>query len=56
MLQIVNMEGRILQTQLLNGKTGRVDISLNTISPGICFVRMIAQDRQRDIVQKIFIQ
>ena len=56
MLQIVNMDGRILQTQLLNGQTGRIDLSLNTISPGICFVRMLAQDRQRDIVQKIFIQ
>jgi hypothetical protein len=56
LLQIVNMDGRILQTRLLNGQTGRIDLPLNTISPGVCFVRMIAQDRQRDIVQKIFIQ
>jgi hypothetical protein len=55
-LQVVNMEGRILQTQLLNGKTGRIDISLNQAAEGICFVRILGDDRQKDIVQKIFIQ
>jgi hypothetical protein len=55
-LQIVNMEGRILQTQILNGNTGRIDIPLNTAAQGICFVRVLGDNRQRDIVQKIFIQ
>jgi hypothetical protein len=55
-LQIVNMEGRILQTQMLNGNTGRIDIPLNTAAQGICFVRLLGDTRQRDIVQKIFIR
>ncbi len=55
-LQIVNMEGRILQTQILNGNTGRIDFPLNTAARGICFVRVLGDNRQRDIVQKIFIQ
>jgi hypothetical protein len=56
MLQIVNPQGAILQTQMLNGKTGRIDIPLNTSAQGICFVRVLGQNRQRDIVQKIFIR
>jgi hypothetical protein len=56
MLQIVTMEGRILLTQNINGKTGRTDIPVNMLSPGICFVRVLGENRQRDIVQKIFIQ
>ena len=53
--QIVNSQGTILQTQLLSGKTGRIDISLNPQAEGICFVRLMGQDPQRNIVQKIFI-
>jgi hypothetical protein len=56
LLQIVTSDGRILQTQLLNGQTGRIDIPLRSTSPGICFVRLLAQDPQRNIVQKIIIQ
>jgi hypothetical protein len=55
-LQIVNMEGRVLQTQMINGNTGRIDIPLNTSAQGICFVRILGENRQRDIVQKIFIR
>ncbi len=33
-LQIVNMEGRILQTQMLSGNTGRIDGPLNTAARG----------------------
>jgi hypothetical protein len=53
--QIVNSQGSILQTQLLSGKTGRIDISLNPQAEGICFVRLLSQDPQRNFVQKIFI-
>ena len=56
MMQIVNMQGRILQTQILNGQTGRIDIPLRTSDQGICFVRVFGQNRQNDFVQKIFIQ
>ncbi|THU40745.1 discoidin domain-containing protein [Niastella caeni] len=56
MLQIVNSQGQILQAQMLNGRTGRIDIPLNASAEGICFVRVLGQDRQRDIVQKIFIR
>jgi hypothetical protein len=55
-LQIVNSQGAILQTQMLNGKTGRIDVPLNASAQGICFVRVLGQNRQRDIVQKIFIR
>lgn len=55
-LQVVSMDGKILQTQMLNGNTGRIDIPLNASAQGICFVRVLGQNRQRDIVQKIFIQ
>jgi hypothetical protein len=55
-LQVVNSQGRILQSQLLNGKTGRIDISLNSLAEGICFVRILGQDKQRAIVQKILVQ
>ncbi|WP_205510859.1 hypothetical protein [Longitalea arenae] len=55
-LQIVNSQGKVLQMQNLNGKTGRIDIPLNNSAQGICFVRVLGQDRQRDIVQKIFVQ
>lgn len=55
-LQIVSMDGRVLQNKMLNGNTGRVDVSLNTTLQGVCFVRVLGQNRQRDIVQKIFIQ
>lgn len=55
-LQIVSMDGRILQTQMLSGNTGRIDVSLNPIAQGICFVRVLGQTRDRNIVQKIFIQ
>lgn len=53
--QIVNSQGTILQTQLLSGKTGRIDISLNPQAEGICYVRLMSQDPQRNFVQKIFI-
>jgi hypothetical protein len=53
--QIVNSQGTILQTQQLSGKTGRIDISLNPQAEGICFVRLLGQDAQRNVVQKIFI-
>lgn len=53
--QIVNSQGMILQTQLLSGKTGRTDISLNPQAEGICYVRLLGQDPQRSFVQKIFI-
>jgi hypothetical protein len=53
--QIVNNQGTILQTQLLSGKTGRTDISLNPQAEGICYVRLMGQDPQRNFVQKIFI-
>jgi hypothetical protein len=55
-LQIVNSQGSILQTRLLNGKTGRIDIPLNRMAEGICYVRLLGQDKQRNVVQKIFIQ
>lgn len=55
-LQIVNSQGSILQTRLLDGKTGRIDVSLNRLAQGICYVRLLGQDTQRNIVQKIFIQ
>jgi hypothetical protein len=53
--QIVNSQGNILQTQQLSGKTGRIDIPLNPQAEGICFVRLLGQDTQRNVVQKIFI-
>jgi hypothetical protein len=56
MLQIVNSQGMLLQTQMLNGKTGRTDIPLNISDQGIYFVRILGQTRERDIVQKIFIK
>lgn len=56
MLQIVNSQGVILQTLMLNGKTGRTDIPLNISAQGICFVRVLGDNKQRDIVQKIFIR
>jgi len=41
----------------LNGKTGRTDISLSSsLAPGICFVRLVGDNRSRDFVQKVFIQ
>ena len=55
MAQIVNSQGIILQTQQLSGKTGRIDITLNPQAEGICFVRLLGQDTQRNVVQKIFI-
>jgi hypothetical protein len=54
--QIVNSQGTILQTQLLSGKTGRIDISLNSQAEGICYVRLMGQDPQRNFVQKVFIR
>jgi hypothetical protein len=54
--QIVNSQGMILQTQLLSGKTGRTDISLNPQAEGICYVRLLGQDPQRNFVQKVFIR
>lgn len=55
MAQIVNSQGIILQTQLLSGKTGRTDISLNPQAEGICYVRLLGENPQRNFVQKIFI-
>ena len=54
-VQIVNMQGRILQTENLNGRTGRIDIQLNQSANGICIVRVFGTDPQKSIVQKIFI-
>jgi hypothetical protein len=56
MLQVVNMQGQILQSQILNGRTGRIDIPLRTSAKGICVVRVFGQNRQSDFVQKIFIR
>lgn len=56
MLQIVDMQGQILQSQILSGQTGRIDITLRTAAKGICFVRVFGQNRQQDFVQKIFIR
>jgi hypothetical protein len=56
LVQIINMQGRILQTQLLNGRTGRIDINLSPLAEGICIVRVVSNDPQRSIVQRIFIR
>ena len=56
MVQVVNNQGSILQTQLLDGRTGRIDIPLNRLAEGICYVRLLGQDPQRNIVQKIFVR
>jgi hypothetical protein len=59
-VQIVDMQGRILQSQYLNGRTGRIDISLTKPAKGICVVRVLGQEQhnqpRKSIVQKIFIQ
>jgi hypothetical protein len=54
-VQIVNMQGRILQTEQLSGRTGRIDILLSKSATGICIVRVVGTDPQKSIVQKIFI-
>lgn len=55
-LQIVSMDGRILQSKILNGNTGRIDVSLNRSAQGICFVRVLGDSKDRNIVQQIFVQ
>lgn len=56
LVQIVNTQGRILQTQNLDGRTGRIDINLSQGAEGICFVRVLGDNPQRNIIQKIFIR
>lgn len=56
LVQIINMQGRILQTQLLDGRTGRIDINLSPLAEGICIVRVVSSDPQRSIMQRIFIR
>jgi hypothetical protein len=56
MVQIVDIQGRILQTEQLDGRTGRIDIPLSKSATGICVVRVISQQPERNIVQKIFIR
>jgi len=56
LVQIVDMQGRILQTELLDGRTGRIDIPLSKSATGICIVRVLGQQPERNIVQKIFIR
>jgi hypothetical protein len=55
-VQIVTSDGKVLQNQWLNGRTGRVDLSLMQSTTGICFVRVIGNDPRKNIVQKIFVQ
>jgi hypothetical protein len=59
-VQIVDMQGRILQSQYINGRTGRIDISLTKPAKGICVVRVLGQEQnnqpRKSIVQKVFIQ
>lgn len=55
MVEIVNMQGRVLQAEMLNGRTGRIDIPLSQSATGICIVRVIGSNPQKSIVQKIFI-
>jgi hypothetical protein len=54
--QLVNSQGVILQTQLLEGKTGRIDLLLNHQTEGVCFIRLLGQDPNRNVVQKIFVR
>jgi hypothetical protein len=56
LVQIVDMQGRILQTELLEGRTGRTDIPLSKSATGICIVRVVGSDPRRNIIQKIFIR
>lgn len=55
-VQIVSMEGRVLQAVQLDGRTGRIDIPLSKSATGICVVRVLGDDPQRNIVQKVFIR
>jgi hypothetical protein len=59
-VQIVDMQGRVLQAVNLNGRTGRTDIALSQAAKGICFVRVLGTQQnnqpRQNIVQKIFIQ
>jgi hypothetical protein len=55
-VQIIDIQGRILQTELLDGRTGRIDIPLSKSATGICIVRVVGVDPARNIVQKIFIR
>jgi hypothetical protein len=59
-VQVVDMKGNILQKQILNGRTGRTDITLSAAARGICLVRVLgtqqANQPRKSIVQKIFIQ
>jgi hypothetical protein len=60
-VQIVDMQGKILQTLNINGRTGRTDIPLTQSAKGVCLVRILGQPQNgqppKNIVQKmIFIQ
>ena len=59
-VQVVDMEGRVLQAQNINGRTGRIDIPLTRATKGVCVVRVLGQAQlnqpRKNIVQKIFIQ
>lgn len=59
-VQVVDMQGNILQKEILNGRTGRTDITLSGAARGICFVRVMGNGQnnqpRRSIVQKVFVQ
>jgi hypothetical protein len=59
-VQIVDMEGRVLQAQNIKGRTGRIDVPLTRATKGVCVVRVLGQAQlnqpRKNIVQKIFIQ
>ena len=54
-VRVVNEQGRIIESQVLDGRTGRIDIPVNAAT-GIYFVQVLGNDPQRNIVQRIFIQ
>jgi len=54
-LQVVNMNGEVLQKQNLDGKTGRINVPLSpVIAAGIYVVQL--SNKERTITQKIMVQ
>lgn len=52
-LQIINLNGAVLKTQILNGRTGTLEIALPNLAAGIYFVQLVGG--KKTFVQKIVV-
>jgi glucose/arabinose dehydrogenase len=55
-IEIIDVVGKLLRRVDINGRTGRIDITLPAIASGACIVKLVSRDPEKNILKRIIIR